>query len=92
MGNLTDTIKGILSPIAGLAVIIGLALVLESKDNDKTKYNKIFLEESNRLPTKQDTINFYQTHDLGKYIVNGNPIDVPYSEIRRVVKEKSDIK
>ncbi len=55
------------------------------------RYNHLFLKETNHLPTKQDTINFYQAHDLQDYIIDGNPIPLipfSYKEIKRVVKEE----
>ena len=85
--------------IAGiLAGYVG-ATHLESQKR-KPEYNKIFLNESNKLPTKQDSINFYSKHGLEDYVLYENPLDttksfeehiklfdVPYSEIKRIVKE-----
>lgn len=51
-----------------------------------TEYNQFFLKETNKLPTKQDTIDFYNAHNLQDYIINGNPVPLPYKEIKRIVK------
>lgn len=68
---------------------VGIALgVSEVRYERVTKYNQIFLKEINKIPTKQDTINFYQVQGLEKYIVNGNPVDVPYKEIKKIARGK----
>lgn len=66
----------------GLFVVSGYIL----KEDRNSKYNQIFLQSTKNLPTEQDTIDFYQAHDLGEYIINGKPVEIPYKEIKRIVK------
>ena len=86
--------------VAGTLLGFTIAAYLDTIDKRKQEYNKIFLNESNKLPTKSDSIYFYQKHGLEDYIVYEDPLDttktfeehiklldVPYSKMKRIVKE-----
>lgn len=89
----------IVSILAGLSLgVSGMALYQSKVEKTVQKFNQIFLKESGKLPTKDDTVSFYKNHNLLGYIIyesdltktpaqNLKLLKIPYSEIERIVKE-----
>ena len=93
----TDVIKGLVAvgSVIFISAICGVAGI-RIEEKVKAKYNQILLEE---VSTKRKLIDFYKNHGLEKYIVYESPLnttktleehikllDVPYEEIKRIVK------
>lgn len=52
--------------------------------NNKAKFDKIFLEETNNLPEESDSVYFFLMHGIdNKYVGK----EIPYSEIARIAKQ-----